>query len=120
MADASLTENNAKPTANPASRLPRKKSLTDPSVCKLYFIAGAGLIKIGISTNVTSRFRTIRNSSPVPVALVATMPGCTALEGILHSKFDHLRQHGEWFTDDGEIRRFIEGKVKFSNAEYAK
>ena len=43
-----------------------------------------------------------------------------ALEGILHSKFDHLRQHGEWFTDDGEIRRFIEGKVKFSNAEYAK
>lgn len=103
---------------NFSGNLPRTSRLTDPTQCTLYFISGAGLIKIGITTNLTSRLRAIRNSSPVPVQLIGKMPGCTALEGIIHSRFSGLRKHGEWFADDGQIRRFLQGKVDAGQAEF--
>lgn len=78
-----------------ASTLPRKPCLADVSVARVYFIAGAGLIKIGVSTNVPSRFRAIRNSSPVPVELLGVFPGGTLEEGWAHQRFAHLRRHGE-------------------------
>lgn len=94
-----------------ASTLPRKASLSDTDRCQMYFIAGAGLIKIGISTNVTSRLRAIRNSSPVPVELLAVIRGNTFFEGQAHRRFAHLRRHGEWFEDSPEIREFIQGRL---------
>lgn len=100
-----------------ASTLPRKASLADMDTCQMYFVAGSGLIKIGISTNVQSRFRAIRNSSPVPVELVAVIRGNTFSEGMAHAKFAHLRRHGEWFEDCEEIREFIAwrlGNPKFN------
>jgi hypothetical protein len=78
----------------------------------MYFLAGSGLVKIGITTNLTSRIRSIRNSSPVALDLLATMPGHTVLEGMVHSRFSHLRRHGEWFEDQGEIREYIASLIK--------
>ena len=49
----------------------------------------------------------IRNSSPTPLELLATMRGSTLIEGFAHQWFCHLRRHGEWFEDDGEIRAKI-------------
>ncbi len=95
-----------------ASTLPRKASLCNPDVCQMYFIAGAGLIKIGISTNIKSRFRAIRNSSPVPLELLGVTPGGTFKEGRAHQRFLQLRRHGEWFEDCPELREFIAARVK--------
>jgi hypothetical protein len=95
-----------------ASTLPRKACLADITRARVYFVAGAGLIKIGISTNIPSRFRAIRNSSPVPVELVGGFPGTTALEGLLHDKFGHLRRHGEWFEDTPELRSEIARRLR--------
>jgi hypothetical protein len=95
-----------------SSTLPRKPSLADITVARVYFVAGAGLIKIGISTNIPSRFRAIRNSSPVPVELLGSFPGTTFNEGLLHRKFGHLRRHGEWFEDTPELREEIGWRVK--------
>lgn len=95
-----------------ASTLPRKACLADISRARVYFVAGAGLIKIGISTNIPSRFRAIRNSSPVPVELLGSCPGTTLLEGVLHGKFSHLRKHGEWFEDAPELRAEIEWRLR--------
>jgi hypothetical protein len=103
--EAAGTESNRR--FDHASTLPRKASLANMDECRMYFIAGAGLIKIGISTNVQSRFRAIKNSSPVPVELVAVTRGSTFCEGQAHRKFAHLRRHGEWFEDRQEIRDFI-------------
>jgi hypothetical protein len=103
---------NVKTAFDHASTLPRKASLTDQTVCRMYFIAGAGLIKIGISTNVTARFRAIRNSSPVPVELLGHCRGSTATEGLMHSRFSGLRQHGEWFKDTPELRDEIARRLK--------
>lgn len=74
---------------------------------ELYFLAGAGLIKIGITTNLVSRVRAIRNSSPIPLELLAIKPSTGFQEALTHEKFKHLRRHGEWFEDNGEIREWI-------------
>lgn len=97
--------------SNPPQARFGKRRLSESDGCRLYFIAGAGLIKIGVSTNLTSRLRAIRNSSPVPVELIASIPGGSALEGILHSKFAKYRRHGEWFEDCDEIRQYISRKA---------
>lgn len=94
-----------------SSTLPRASALCDPAQAVVYFIAGAGLIKIGCTTNIVSRFRTIRNSSPVPVELLGAHPGGTLEEGLLHQRFAHLRRHGEWFEDAPEIRAHISRTV---------
>jgi T5orf172 domain len=91
-----------------ASKLPRKPSLANIDDASVYFIAGAGLIKIGVSTNVRARFRAIRNSSPVEVVLLGMVPGGTLEESFLHCSFPHLRRHGEWFEDTPELRQHIE------------
>lgn len=102
---------------DPSSTLPRSRKLSDTNVCNLYFLAGAGLIKIGITTNLTSRIRSIRNSSPAPLVLLATGAGCTLWEGFAHSRFRHLRRHGEWFEDEGSIRDYI---LDLAKAPYRK
>ena len=100
------------PKFDHASALPRKACLADISRARVYFVAGAGLIKIGITTNITSRFRAIRNSSPVPVELLGSRPGTAFAEGALHSMFAHLRRHGEWFEDAPELRAEIKRQLK--------
>jgi hypothetical protein len=97
-----------------------QKRLCEADGCVMYFLAGAGLIKIGISTGLTSRLRAIRNSSPVPLELLATLPSNNVHEGFTHDQFAHLRKHGEWFTDDGEIRAHIENLVRRGMAERPK
>jgi hypothetical protein len=90
-----------------ARTLPRKVELADPELSSVYFLAGAGLIKIGVSTNVQSRVRSIRNASPVSIDLLGTVPGGTLGESFLHVSFAHLRRHGEWFEDTPELRHHI-------------
>lgn len=91
-----------------ASTLPRKPSISDPELARVYFIEGGGLIKIGVTTNLPSRFRTIRNSSPVPVKLLGSIKGGNITEALAHQRFDRLRQHGEWFMDDPELRAYLD------------
>lgn len=84
----------------------------------MYFLAGAGLIKIGITTNLTSRIRAIRNSSPVPLELLAIRRQAGNVEeGLIHGKFRALRRHGEWFEDEGAIREHIDSLINNRRAE---
>ena len=73
----------------------------------VYFIAGGGLVKIGRSNNVRSRYSAIRSSSPVPVQLVALFPANPVIEAFLHTRFGKLHHHGEWFKDNGEIAKYV-------------
>lgn len=82
--------------------------LLDRSRARIYFVAGAGLIKIGVTTDVSTRFRGLCNSSPVPLELLGSYPGTRYDEGDLHEKFAHRRKHGEWFERCAEIENEIE------------
>lgn len=100
----------------PQARFQRNRVI-DQSKSEMYFLAGAGLIKIGISTNLKSRVRSIRNSSPVDLELLAIRPqSCTFVEIQTHTRFAHLRRHGEWFEDNGEIREFIGHLIRSGKA----
>ena len=73
----------------------------------VYFIEGAGMIKIGVANNVSSRFNSIRTMSPVPLKLIGFITGDIKLEAQLHSRFHQHRRHGEWFVDCQEIRNYL-------------
>ena len=67
-----------------------------------------GIVKIGVTTRLKHRMSSLRNNSPVPVKLFAVIFGSPDIEQTLHEKFAEYRRHGEWFTLNDEISRFIE------------
>lgn len=85
--------------------------LDDIGAAKIYFLAGAGLIKIGVTTDVDKRIRSLENSSPVLLEFLGCYPGTRSDERALHDRFKHLRRHGEWFDDCAELIAYIESVV---------
>lgn len=78
----------------------------------LYFIFGAGLIKIGLAGCVVERLACLRNGSPSPLEPLgfircADWKLLAGFERDMHQRFAALRSHGEWFRDDPLLRDFI-------------
>lgn len=93
-----------------------------PDTRSVYFIEGGGLIKIGVAGSPSARLDQIQHMSPVPLRLVAEIPGVgQAAETALHRALAASRSHGEWFRPDAAVmaafraasqgrgRQFIEG-----------
>lgn len=76
----------------------------------VYFVQGGpeALIKIGTSTDVATRVRGLQNSCPVPIRLLAVMPGGQRTEAALHRRWQAHRTHGEWFYPAASILEFID------------
>jgi len=74
---------------------------------RVYFVAGADLIKIGFTLDVPGRFDRLCGSSPVPLTLLGVMRGTPATERELHAKFAAQRAHGEWFRPSLQLSAFI-------------
>ena len=67
----------------------------------VYFIKPVGMdgpIKIGVSTNPASRLDMLATWSPVPLELVAVIPGDAELERNIHECFADYHSHREWFA----------------------
>jgi len=73
----------------------------------VYFVEGAGLIKIGVSKDVEKRIASLKNGSPVPLTLLGYIQGSRALEAELHERFADIRDHGEWFQATDVLRQYI-------------
>lgn len=86
---------------------PAREQVEESAGRYVYFIAGGGLIKIGVANDVRARFNSIRTMSPAPLTLLGFTSGSVALERELHERFSQHRQHGEWFTDCQEIRDYL-------------
>ena len=83
-----------------------------------YFIEGigTGLVKIGRTTSLASRFHSLQYGSPTPLRLL----GATHIpEARLHKRFASVRQHGEWFTFTDEIRNFIQANCSIPDWFYS-
>lgn len=72
----------------------RRRTVRDSPV---YFMASAGLVKIGRSLNPAARLASIRTMNASEVELLFLLPGGPDLESALHAHFAHHRHHGEWF-----------------------
>ncbi len=73
----------------------------------VYFIKFDGRIKIGFTTNLPQRMRSIPHDE-----VLALIPGTVSTERALHRKFDSLRANGEWFTAGPQLRSYIDGLPK--------
>lgn len=72
-----------------------------------YFIQSDsnGLIKIGSTNNLSSRYDQLRAGSPVGLKLLNYMVGDHEFN--LHIKFDDSRHHDEWFSPTPELVGFV-------------
>lgn len=71
----------------------------------IYLIRAAnGLVKIGLSSDVSRRFSQIDSASPVALELLrsAFVSNAPDLERLLHKMFSKKRQRGEWFLLNDE------------------
>jgi hypothetical protein len=75
----------------------------------VYFIVGAGLVKVGYARDVLSRFDQLQIASPVRLRLWHVVEGGNSLERELHERFAPDREHGEWFRISDDIHFFVEG-----------
>lgn len=83
---------------------------------RVYFIAGGGKTKVGISTDVARRLKSLQASSPVPLRLVHSEEGGRHEEAGLHELLKERGHHshyewfeGEWAVEDCK-RLFSEWK----------
>jgi hypothetical protein len=82
-----------------------RKPAHDPVV---YFIRNGSRVKIGWTTNLKGRVRSL--SLPMS-AVLATMPGGPAEENALHRRFDSARCDGEWFEYTPDLELFAKNLV---------
>ena len=76
----------------------------------VYFIEApsTGLVKIGKTTDLEERFKSLCTMSPTPLRLLKVIPGYSDEEKTLHKRFKEYRRHGEWFELE-PLRRAIRG-----------
>lgn len=75
----------------------------------LYVIARRclGEVKIGIATNVYSRFGSIQAANAGALSLWLVVPGDRSTENQAHALFDHIHIRGEWFRDHPDLRKWV-------------
>lgn len=71
--------------------------------------AQANRLKIGYSNNPASRLRTLQTGSADYLELIRFVPGTLNDEKNLHTRFEHLRVHHEWFQDSPAIHHYFTG-----------
>lgn len=80
----------------------------------VYFIRAFmpdGLIKIGSSSFPPSRLVSLLSWSPVPLEIVATIPGDATLERRIHGLLRESRSHSEWFHPTPEVEAVVEAAI---------
>lgn len=70
-----------------------------------------GLCKIGTTTSLDQRMRTLQSHSPLPLTLLGTVAGGRAMEASFHRQFARYRQHGEWFRFDASTLTDVMARV---------
>lgn len=89
---------------------PRKQKPRKRTGAGIYFIqsGSSGPIKIGYSTDITTRLEGFQMGCPIPLRVLAYIPEMSLKdERKLHRQFATSRCHGEWFNPSKELRKFI-------------
>lgn len=79
----------------------------------IYFISADGeLIKIGYTTNLGARLRSLRTAHPKELRILLVIPGSLDDEQELHRRFADFRVGREWFKLDEPIINYIASRIK--------
>jgi hypothetical protein len=81
----------------------------------IYFIsADDDLIKIGYTTNISARLRSLRTAHPKELRILLVIPGSRDDEQELHRRFAAFRVGREWFNRCKPISDYIESRLNNS------
>jgi hypothetical protein len=89
---------------------PLRPAREDKVLSVVYFIqcCETELIKIGISTQLLKRLRTLQASSAPRLRVLGIHRGGIIEETRLHYQFSHLHDHGEWFKPGDDLLSYIQ------------
>jgi hypothetical protein len=77
------------------------------------YVISAGdqsFVKIGFTTNLEQRLRSLRTASHVEPIVHVVIPGTRSLERELHTRFASARHNREWFRLTDQVEAFIASK----------
>lgn len=75
----------------------------------VYFLRSpSGVVKIGRTNNPGKRMKMLQTGSPVPFLPMLVVNGGREIEEAMHERFRYLREHGEWFRNEGDLKSFLE------------
>ena len=76
----------------------------------LYFVlaSSVSLVKIGITSDFETRFRTLQAGSPVPLEAWLVIKATARRELALHVHFAEERRHSEWFALSERMRALVD------------
>ena len=82
----------------------------EPSKRGVYFVRAGrdGHIRIGSAHSIEARVKALQTSSPFELHVLAITPGAYDFEHMLHARFRHLREFGEWFRPGRDLLDLIE------------
>lgn len=92
-----------------AKELQEKRTFTKPvndeSPGFIYFIQGecGGPIKIGYTTDLLKRLKTLQTGYPDLLEVLLAFPGKPEYEKAIHKQFEEYRLNGEWFKSCPEV-----------------
>jgi Meiotically up-regulated gene 113 len=85
----------------------------------VYFMASGAEIKIGFTSDLSSRMAQLRYDGHKDAELIAAIYGGRAIEKALHTKLARYRVKGEWFKDCAEVRSAIQNSLNnFERADH--
>ena len=78
----------------------------------IYFIETIDydFIKIGISTNVSQRLKSLQSSCPLELRMLRYIKGGPKDEQYLHNRFAKYIVRGEWYCKSKDLMDFIDGE----------
>ena len=81
------------------------KTISADSV--VYVVACGDFVKIGTTTNLSMRIKTLDAMNPYPVRLLASIKGAHGAEATLHRHFRSSHHRGEWFKLTDEMADWL-------------
>lgn len=97
-------------------RIPRRPDPDDPDPERIYAIGTATHVKIGRSGDVDRRRQELQAASPLPLGILATCPGGSVGEALLHRYLAASRSHGEWYAHTDDVAAVISAMTTISRA----
>lgn len=78
----------------------------------VYFLRAGNVVKIGFSTNLIERERSLRTARPENAFICKFVEGAPAKEREFHKRFAEYRLNGEWFDVRGKLAKYLEMHVR--------
>ena len=74
----------------------------------IYFIQSLDKIKVGYTTDIEQRKKSLTIGNPHGLVVIGTIKGTKEHESKIHRKLKDHHVSGEWFNDNSDVRKYIE------------